>query len=82
MHIEIRNAAFALCAVLFAVTGLLVMAIYGSHATRSLCAGVALVGCMSQFIGQDPSIRAQRVSIALSYIAFALALVALIVFAF
>lgn len=80
MNINVRNAVFAICACLFAITGLAGLMVYGSETARQLAIGIALLCCFSQFIAQDQHPLAGKASVAVSYVAFLLAVVALICF--
>jgi hypothetical protein len=75
----LRQAVFALCAVIFAVTALAGLISFGDAEVRKLAIASALLGCFSQFAGQGASKMEARLSVALAYIGFLLAMIAVVI---
>lgn len=69
---------FVLSACAFAVVFLGGIIVYGEQFSRDAALAAAFMGCISQFIGQDP--RAYKPSIYAAYAGFVLAGLALLLF--
>jgi len=80
MNPNIEKLIFSLGACLFAVVTMLTVIIFGTGTARNFGAWSAFFACWSQFAAQDRHPMAQRASIVLAYIAFALMFVALVYF--
>lgn len=80
MNPNIEKLIFASGALAFSLVVLIAVIVFGSELERALALWSALIACLSQFVAQERHPVAQRASIALAYIAFALTFVALIYF--
>lgn len=62
---------FAFSACVFAAISISAVIVYGGHAARSFAIASSFIACLSQFVAQDTSNRAYRISIGFAYTAFA-----------
>jgi hypothetical protein len=80
MNPNIEKLIFATGALVFAVIALVTVIAFGDEFSRAIAVWSAFIACLSQFVAQERHPVAQRVSIAIAYIAFALMFMALIYF--
>lgn len=76
-----RELLASVIATAFALLGLAIMAVYGTHFVRVAVVGAAMMCCAAHFAIQDPRRWTQAVANVLNYLGFLVALLALVRFA-
>ena len=73
-----HRSVMAFCATAFAVAGLCALMVFGDDTARRVALLATFSAALGQFVGQDWRRGAQIASVAASYLAFGLALIAIV----